>query len=182
MKSTIYQLLLLLIFVGCNRDMNTEQKMIEYVLSDSTLYLDFIFEGSKTDYDEIRKGSYRYSVHSLINSSMIDYQRSSCFSKMDSNGDMIKVLENRLNKTDNDLVKLSYSDSAIVHFFFTERIDDLKGVAAFYLDWTKFPKEDVYSDPLSFIWDMNRGRFYLYEFKKGTDEIMEVCKETIINE
>ena len=169
--------------LSCSEIMNTEIEMIEFAISDSTLYQDLIIDGSRSDVDKIKEGKFEYSVHDLVNSSMIDYNRSDCFAEMDPTGKaIVNLKEQGLNKLNHELSKLSQSDSAIVHLFFTERVQNLQGLAVFYRDRNIVPIANIYSDPLTFVWDMNRGRFYLFKFEEGTMAIKSVCKEVIINE
>lgn len=186
----IYQLsrYCLIIVIGaflqsCIKSMTPEKEMIEFAISDSTLYQDLMIYGPKSDFVKVKEGKFKYSVHNLLNSSMIDYNRSDCFAEMDVSGKAVDILKSQgLNKFNYDLSKLSQSDSAIVHLFFTERVQNLRGLAVLYRDKNKVPIADINSDPLTFVWDMNRGRFYLFKFKEGTMTIESVCKEIILNE
>ena len=170
--------------ISCTNSAARYEKMINYVVRDSSLAGNLMYADHPEGEKNIRDGNFKYSVHSLMNSSMFDYKNSSCFAKVENSKKVISTLMSSLNTRNKDLKKYSSADTASVHLFFTESVANVQGLAVFYRspNTYNYSYDLLYNKPLDFIWDRNRGVFYLFTFDKNTAHIKNVCKEIVVNE
>jgi hypothetical protein len=171
----MYVYLLAILIIGCTEAEDPYRQMIGYMLADTTL----IHELGCDNCDQITD----YSVHPVVN---LGYGDLMCLdSKIDSEKIDKYWYENR-NKEKPELKQYSTAENADYHIFFNERVDNIQTMYVFYREATDnlpyYKAEDLYKDPLFFIWQNNVGVIYVFQFNNNTGEIKLLCREIQITD